>query len=136
MSDLPAKGRRLVDLKDEKTRLEKAAESAAREYREAEADFWLDLEDGGTKTVTVELGEGYGTVQFQRRETITGRVINDEAAAAALAEAGLGDAVLGPRKVRQKVLSEYVRSRLESGQPLWEGVDFSARRYVTVTKKG
>lgn len=136
MSASVQKARRLVDLKDRKAKLEREAEAAAQEYREAEADFWMDLEEGGAKTITLELGEPYGTVQFQRRETITGRVLNDEAASEALEAMGLGEAVLGPRKVRQKVLSEHVRDWLQSGQPLPEGVDFSARRYVTVTRKG
>jgi hypothetical protein len=131
-----AKARRLVQLKDEKNRAEKVAEAAARAYRDAEADFWLDLEDGSDKTITKDLGPPYGVVQFQRRETITGRVLNDEQAEKALEALGESEAILGPRSVRKKVLNEKVRRWIESGQPLPEGVDFNTRRYVTVTKKG
>lgn len=136
MSVTVAQARRLVELKDEKVALQQKADDAERKYRDAEAQFWLDMEEGSDPTVTKDLGPPYGRVQFQRRETITGRVLNDEAAEEALRAMGLEDAILGPRKVRQKVLSEHVKTWLESGAPLPEGVDFNARRYVTVSKKG
>lgn len=131
-----AKGRRLMELKAEKERTAKAAEAAERTYRSAESDFWMDLDEEGDLTVKKDLGEPYGVVTFQKRQTITGRILNDEEAEAALAALGEEDAILGPRKPRGKVLNELVRSRLESGQPLPDGIDFNTRRFITATRRG
>lgn len=135
---IDSRARRLVDLKDEKNKLEKEAERAARAYAEDEREFWAELADelGDIKTVTLDLGEGYGTVQLQRRETITARIVDKEAAVVSLEEAGLGPGMLGVPEIRKRALNEEVRDRLQRGEALPEGVDFNARRYITVTRKG
>jgi hypothetical protein len=135
---IDSRARRLVDLKDEKNRLEKDAERAARAYSEEEQAFWMELSDelGDIKTVTLDLGEGYGTVQLQRRETITARIVDKEAAVESLEAAGLGQGMLGVPEIRKRALNEEVRDRLQRGEALPDGVDFNARRYITVTRKG
>lgn len=127
--------RELVDLKEEKNRLEIAAETAARKYRDAEETFWQHLADeqGNMKKFASDLGPGYGTIEFQRRETITSRVLDEDAAATALEELGHGD-IIG-RKIPKKPLNDLVRGLMKSGEPLPEGVDFHARRYVSVSRK-
>jgi hypothetical protein len=137
MADLKGKAAELIELKREKDRLKIAFEDAKRAYTAAERDLWHHLdEDLGVKTITLELGEPHGTIQLQRRETIKGRVIDDEAAVAALREMGLGEAVLKDiPQVRQKVLNEHVRDILKSGGDLPEGVDFVPTRYISVSKR-
>jgi hypothetical protein len=128
--------RRLVDarrVKDETAAAEKKAKEA---YAEIEAEFWQTVDDMGVKTVTLDLGEGYGKAQFQRRETITASAFNPEAAERAIKAMGLEDELLGPRATRQKVLSEYVRDWLASGQELPEGVEPRVRRYISIGFKG
>jgi hypothetical protein len=106
------------------------------EQRNAAQDaFWEALEDQGMKSTTLDLGPGFGEIQFQRRETIKGIVKDPSAAAAAIREEGLADELLGEQKVRQKVLSEYVRDWIASGQSLPEGIDFTPTRYVSITRK-
>lgn len=139
MADLKAKARELLELKDEHGRKKAASEAATRRFREAEADFWDVLDDElGVKTVTLELGAPHGTVTLGRRETIKGRVIDEDKAIEALRKMGLDDAVLKPvPQVRQKVLNEHVRDILKSATgKLPEGVDFIKTRYIQVTKKG
>lgn len=131
------KARRLVDKKTEMQRLDREYEEAKREYKAAEQDFWMDMEEGDDTTFSKDLGEGYGKVTFSKRETITGRILDKEAAEASLREMGLDEAVLQPHhEVRKKVLNEHVNSWLKEGSPLPKGIDFIARRYITVTKKG
>lgn len=139
MADLKAKARELLELKEDHARKKAASEAATREFREAEADFWNELdEELGVKTVTLELGPPHGTVTLGRRETIKGRVIDEDKAIPALRAMGLGDAVLkATPQIRQKVLNEHVRDILKSATgKLPEGVDFAKTRYIQVTKKG
>lgn len=135
---IDSRARRLVDLKDEKNWKEKEAERASKAYADEEREFWSELADelGDIKTVTLDLGDGYGTVQLQRRETITARIVDKEAAVVSLEAAGLGPGMLGVPEIRKRALNEEVRDRLQRGEALPEGVDFNARRYITVTRKG
>lgn len=138
MSVTVAQARRLVELKDEMNDKGTIADKAAKAYRTAEEQFWLDLDEdeAKTSTITLDLGKPFGKVQFQKRETITGRVLSDDEAVEALKALGLEDEILGGRQIRKGVLNEHVRQWLRSGMPLPEGVDFNAKRYVTVSKKG
>lgn len=133
---LDTRARRLVDLKDAMNTAEIAFESAKRAYKAEEKSFWLDLADemGNVKKFASDLGEGYGTIEFQRRETITSRILDKEQAEAALAEEGL-EHMLGPREIRKQPLNQEVRNRVRSGQGLPEGIDFHARRYIAVSRK-
>lgn len=138
MADLKAKARELLDLKAEHERHRIAYENAKREHRAAEAEFWHELdEELGVKTVTLELGDPHGTVALGRRETVKGRIIDEETAIKSLREAGLADGILKDvPQVRQKVLNEHVRDILKSSTgTLPEGVDFTTTRYIQVTKK-
>jgi hypothetical protein len=132
---LATQGRRFVDLKDKRDQLKIEFEAAEKKFRDAEAAFWQAIDASEQKSAHFDLGPGYGEVQFTRRETITSTVLNPEEAAKALEEAGLADAILGSPAVRKKVLNEYVRDWIKSGQPMPKGIDFHARRYLTTTKK-
>ena len=112
---LGTRARRLVDLKRKAKQAKQAAEKADREYRDAEQDFWLTMEDD---------------------EATTSTVLNEEEAAAALKEMGYDDAALGPPKIRKRVLNEIVRNLMQAKQDLPAGVDFYTKRYITVSEKG
>lgn len=129
-----AKARRLVDLKKRKNAAEKDAKAADKAYRKAERDFWIDLEESDMTTFPIDLGEGYGKITFQRRETNRGVILDPARAEEALTAMGLDDAILAEtHNIRQKVLNEHVRDWIKSGAQLPEGIDFSTSRYVTVT---
>lgn len=130
--------RDLVEAKDVRDRDKQVASSSERHYRRLEASFWdeLDRQDGKPKTVKFEdlFGDGK-RVTLTRRETIRGRIFDPEAAAAALAASGRDDEIFHEhRAVRGKVLNEAVRDMLEAGEKLPDGIDFSATRYVMVTR--
>lgn len=136
MSDrLDTLARYLVTRREAYEKAKKEADRLEKTYKETQADFWETMDDQGLTTFTADLGPGFGEIQFQKRETIRGIVKNPEKAAESLKEAGLEAELLGAPKVHQKVLSEHARDWLQSGQAFPEGVDFTATRYVSVTRK-
>ena len=48
---------------------------------------------------------------------------------------GVDDALLGPQKLQQRALNEMMRSWLDAGQPIPDGLDFNPSRYVSITRK-
>jgi hypothetical protein len=135
---MDTQARRLVDLRERRDETELAFESAKKAYLGAEKAFWNDLKDekGNVKKIELDLGPGYGSIEFTRRETITSRVIDKKAAEAALIEMEQDDATLGETKIVNKApLNQLVNKLLKAGQPLPDGVDFHARRYIAISRK-
>lgn len=137
MSDqrLDTLARIVVDKREAKDEAVAAEKLAKKEYASAEADFWETMDDLGLTTFTADLGDGYGKVQIQRRETVRGIVIDKEAAVAALREMGLDEGLLGTPEIGQAALSEHARDWLASGQQFPEGIDFTKRRYIALSRK-
>lgn len=127
--------RRLVSKREARDKAKAEYEVLKDEYREVEQAIWEYMDDQGMTTMTLDLGTGYGKVQFQKRETIRGIIKDPEKAAETLTEMGLDDALLGARSVRQKALSEHVRDWLAAGQKIPEGLDFNPTRYVSISRK-
>lgn len=126
--------RQMVESREKRDTTATAAKSAEKAYKEIERDFWEHMSDLGLTTAKLDL-PGIGSVQFQRRETIRGIVTDHAAAVKALVDGGLDDALLGDRKIQQRALNEMMRSWLDSGQPIPEGLDFNPSRYVSITRK-
>jgi hypothetical protein len=97
---------------------------------------WEEIEDshGKVSTVTIDLGEGYGKVQFQRRQTTYSRIIDEDAFVEAVKAAGREDEFLKPG-IRKKVLNEEVRDRNDRGVPQIEGTDFTVNRYISISRR-
>jgi len=127
--------RKLVDKKEAKDRTASAAKKAEEEFKSVQELIWDHMDDQGLTTLTIDLGDPYGKVQFQKRETIRGIVKDPVKAAESLKALGLEDALLGEPKVHQRALSEHVRDWLASGQTIPDGIDFNPTRYVSVTRK-
>lgn len=132
---LDTAARALVDARREKDETAAKATAAEKRYRELEAHFWAAFDDLGMTTTTLDLGPGYGKVQFQKRETVTANVLNAEELAKTLAEEDLTH-LLGPASVRKKALNELIRQRRKSGEEIPAGAEPSVRRYVTIGLKG
>lgn len=92
------------------------------------------MKDQGTETTTLNLGEGYGRVQLGRRETVRSRVIDLDAALDSFESEARVDEIT-KTEVRKAQLNELVRERLETGQPLPEGVDFTRTPFIQVTRR-
>lgn len=131
---LPSEARKLLDKR-------KADEEASKKHKETKERLEAQqrivhdlLEAQEMPTVTLDLGPGYGRVQLGKRSTIFGRVIDIDTAIAALEKEGYGEEMV-KSELRKGALNEMIRTRLENGEPLPDGVDFSETRYVQVTRR-
>jgi hypothetical protein len=130
-----ASGRRLMELREARDRLKKEADTAEKEYREAEADFYEMLEEAGvTSTQKIPLGEPWGTVGFLPRTTYFGRVVDQDKALDYYEGRMMIDEVSAPKFVMKRINDE-VRDCLEQGKDLPPGVDYYSRRGVTITRQ-
>lgn len=125
-----------TDLRD-LVRHRKARDAAKREFEEQDRIFkeiqnkvFSAMQDEGLKTMKVEI-EGAGTIQFQARSTAYGRVIDMDTAIKSFEALGVDDFMLKPG-VEKRRLNEMVRSHLERGEPLPEGIDFYTTDYIAI----
>lgn len=137
MSDLVAlesKFRRLAELRETRDIDKQAAEHSEGAYREYEAELFEQIEGSALRgTVEFDFGD-LGVIRFQPRQTIYGRVIDKMAALDSLEGEDLIEEMTAP-KIEARRLNEYVRGRLENGQPLPDGIDYYTRSYFTISKK-
>ena len=133
--------RRLMELREAKDEAEKAAKTAAAAFREAEAELYEILTDPDTGDIRrippVDLGEPFGRVAFQARETYYGRIIpgKEQEAMEYFRERHVLDEFTEP-KFAKKRLNELVRERLEDADGrMPPGVDFYPSRGVTITRQ-
>ena len=137
-----AKLRRFMELRDERDHAKKALEQAEEDYREAEVEMYAELEklkdpnDPNAKpgAIRAHLGEPWGTVTFRQRETIFGRIFDEDAAQEYFEQRAMLDEVSQPKFV-QKRISEIVRDCREQGVDMPPGIDYYPRRGITVTRQ-
>lgn len=130
-----AAGRRLMELRQERDVADKAAKTAEKEYRDAEADLYEMMEEGGAVgTQKVDLGQPWGVVSFLNRTTYFGRIVDQDKALEHYLNRGMGDEVSAPKFVMRRINDE-VRDCLEQGKDMPPGVDYYSRRGVTITKQ-
>ena len=135
-----AKCRRFIELRERKDELEQAAKDAKDAYHAMEAEVWEELapddpNDPDYKLTAhkVPLGQPWGTITFQPRETAYGRIIDDEAALRYYEGRAMSDDVTAPKFVMARI-NEEVRERLDAGEAMPPGVDHYKRRFVSVTR--
>lgn len=135
-----AKMRRFMEAREKRDQLKEAAKAAEEEYREFEAEVWEELapddpNDPDYKLIPVKipLGAPWGTVTFGPRETIYGRIIDDEAALEYYDRRAMADDVTAPKFVMARI-NEEVREKHENGEKMPDGVDYYAKRFVSITR--
>lgn len=127
--------RRFVEAREERDATELAAKRAKEAYQEMEQDLYEMLAEGPMSRINnVDLGPPYGKVSFGARETYFGRIIDDEAALEYFEQRAMLEEVSHP-KFTMKRINEIVRDAVEQGIPMPPGLDFYARRGVTVTRQ-
>lgn len=131
---LDTAARKLLDLRADHKKKDQAAKAAKSELDEHQRVVFDLMRGMGLETTTLNLGEGYGRVQIGRRETIRSRVIDLDAALDAFESEARVDEIT-KTEVRKAQLNELVRERLETGQPLPEGVDFTRTPFIQVTRR-
>lgn len=133
--DLETKFRRLVELREQRDIAKSTAEATEREYREYESELWDELEDSPMKgTIKIDLGEPYGVVSFQYKETYYGRVLDKDAALDYLDNNALTDEFTSP-KLEMRRVNELVRECIEEQRPLPKGFDFYPKRFISISKR-
>lgn len=126
--------RAVIDARAEYDKAYKAKVKAETEKKRAEADMNEAMLKAKLPGATLELGEGYGNVQFNREQKVNSSVFDEEAAIAFFEANGLAPGYV-EGKVRRAPLNQLVREALENGQELPPGVEPRVTKYVKVTKR-
>jgi hypothetical protein len=137
MSDTrTTRARRLVFAKLHKDELEQQARTANETFDDLEQAFWENMHERNESSVTLDLGEPLGKVQFVPNMTIRCNVVDKEAAMKSIREMGLEEALIDPLTgIRRKPLNDYMKDWIRSGATIPEGLDFSVTRYLTISIK-
>lgn len=127
--------RRLMEARQRRDESKQQAEKDEREYREIEADVYEALEQNPIKgTLKVDLGDPWGTVSFGPRETYFGRIIDKEKALEHFEQRAMVEEISEPKFVMKRI-NEIVRDCREQGINPPAGIDYYARRGVTITRQ-
>lgn len=130
-----AKLRRLMEARQKRDESKAQAEVDEKEYREIEADVFEALDEGPVDRLNnIDLGEPWGKVSFQARETTYGRVIDEDQAQEHFEQRQMVEEVSQPKFVMARI-NELVRAADESGDPMPPGLDFYKRRFVSITRQ-
>jgi hypothetical protein len=130
-----AKLRRLMEARQRRDEDKKAAEASEAEYRDCEADVYEALQESDVQgTIKVDLGDPWGTVSFRTRETLYGRIIDEDKALEYFNQRAMTDEVTTP-KFAKKRINEIVRDMHEQGLDMPPGVDYYPNRGVTITRQ-
>ena len=112
-----------------------ALEEAEVDFRACEADVFEALEDSDVQgTVKVDLGSPWGTVSFRTRQTLFGRIIDEDAALRYFEGRAMIDEVSAPKFVKRRI-NEIVRDHHEQGMDMPPGIDYYPQRGVTITRQ-
>lgn len=127
--------RRVIDLRAEYEKARKEKVKREKAMKGAEADMNDAMAKAKMPGATLELGEGYGNVQFNREQKVNSSVFDEEAAIAYFEAQGMGPGYV-QGKVRKAPLNQLVREALENGQELPPGVEPRVTKYVKITRRG
>lgn len=125
--------RRVLEARREYEDKRKAKTKAEEKKDDAERALHDELVKQKMPSATLDLGP-LGRWTFGRRSTIRSRIIDRETAIKSLAGEGKSDGYV-VTELRKAPLNELVRERLETGEALPDGIDFSETKYVQATKK-
>ena len=139
--DMNEELRKLLDLRAEADVADEKAKAAKRKRDSQEALVLEMMEERGfgvgDGSLTLNLGGGYGKVQFVPNRTLYSKIFHEEDFLAWARETGREEEFFS-EKPRKKPLNDLVKAALEDqdgGTEIPPGVDFSETRYVTVTKR-
>lgn len=134
-ADAAFKLRRLMETREARDEAKVALEDAEQEYRECEAEVWEAFSDSPIEgALKIDLGPPYGVVTFQPRETYYGRVLDKDVAMDYFENRAMVEDVSEPKFAMARI-HEIVRDCLDAGQNPPPGLDFYAKRYVSITRQ-
>lgn len=134
-AELVAKLRRVMDARMARDTAKAEAKRTEKEYREIEGEMWEMLDESvQLPPYKFDLGDPYGVVRFNNRETIYARVIDEDEAIEYFEKRAMLDDVSGP-KFTMQILNEMVRDLHERDEAMPPGVDFTPRRFLQITRE-
>lgn len=113
----------------------KAKVKAENRKAQAERELHEELLKSKLPSVTIELGEPYGTMEFRRSNKTSASVFDKEAAIKFFTENHMLDAYV-EGTVRKAPINQLVREWNETGKELPPGVEPRVTKFVTKTKRG
>jgi hypothetical protein len=139
---LKAKLRRLVELREDRDAKKVAWQAAKDETEELELEIFDIFErpdangDPQIKgTLTVPLGEPYGTVKFRTRETHYAKIVDEDEVQQWYEQRAQIEEVSAPKFVMKR-LNDDVRTALESPDgKLPDGLSYTTNRGMTITQE-
>lgn len=126
--------RRVIDRREEYETARKAKVKKEKAMKAAEAEMNDVMAKAKMPGTTLDLGAGYGRVQFNREQKVNSSVFDEAAAIRYFEENGMKVGYV-EGKVRKKPLNALVREALENGQELPPGVEPRVTKFVKVTKR-
>lgn len=126
--------RRVIDLRADYDKKRKAKTSAEEKMKRAESDMNDAMSKAKLPGATLELGPGYGKVQFNREQKVNSSVFDEAAAIKWFEENGMTAGYV-QGKVRKKPTNQLVRETLENGGELPPGIEPRVTKFVKVTKR-
>lgn len=126
--------RRVIDERAVYDKAYKAKVKAEESKKRAEFDMNEAMAKAKLPGATLELGPGYGNVQFNREQKVNSSVFDEAAAIAYFETQGMTSGYV-EGKVRKKPVNQLVRESLENGQELPPGIEPRVTKYVKVTKR-
>lgn len=132
---LTSKFRRLVELRTQRDEDKAVATRSEKEYRSYEAELWEELADSPIQgTIKLDIGGEFGVVTFQPKETYYGRIIDKDAALEYFENRAMVDEFTKP-KIEAARVNELVKHHLEDHKPMPPGIDFYAKRFISISHK-
>jgi hypothetical protein len=130
---LQQKLRRFVELREKRDAAKLAATRAESDYREAETEVWEAFDESPQEgSRKIDLGEPYGVVTFQAKETTYGRVLSEEEFLDYLEQSAQVEEYT-VAKIKEARINELVRGFREQNIDLPPGLDFRTTRYVSIS---
>lgn len=127
--------RRLMELRTRRDQDKSALEESERAYREYEAELYDELEASPVRGVRrIDVGEPWGVVTFTPKETIFGRILDEDAAVRFFAGRDM-EASHTRRSITKRKLNELVREYKEQGRPMPPGIDWTPNRGISISVK-
>jgi hypothetical protein len=132
---LDTEARKLLDLRDDHEKKDKAAKKAKEKRAEQEELIMELMSDLNQPSVTLTLGGKHGTIRLTKpKPTIYARVIDKDVALASVQEAGRLEEMFDST-IRKAPANQWIKECLENGEEIPAGFDFSESAHITVTRK-
>lgn len=140
--EVKAKLRLLLEARDLVDELDAQLSTAKKDLDEVEMDvfeMFASTDDEGepavSGTISVPLGEPYGTVKFRTRETHYAKIIDKELLMEHYENRGLVDDVMTEPKFVMKRINGDVREIIDTNGKLPPGVTYRTDRGMTITRQ-